>query len=212
MASTTPIFKWAVPQSSDQIKDIWSIVSSAINGIENNMIVAADSKSVADTYDTYPLGMSVLQLTYTGATNGAWPLNSGAVVVTFRRSGGDAASQLWFKNDTAAPELRFRAGNTNGWSDWVVVGNTKLPDAVLTGQVTATPPTGGGTIAIPVTFPSGYFSGAPRVYATINASTKPQESAASADGTSATGCTIYLYRSSATPTSVAWQAIHGVEA
>lgn len=215
MTGSTSIFHWPYPLPAEPFAAGAEVIGSLAKAIEAQMVVSTDSKSVSDPYDSYPLGQSLMMLTTAGSTNGGWPGPASGFLLSLRRSGGDATAQIFIKNTVSAPFAQLRVGNANGWSSWVTLGNTKLPDAVLTGQVSATPPTGGGVVAVPVTFPNGYFSGAPRVLVSVNNSTKPNECSASVSGisggTSTDGCTVYIYRTGATATSVAWQAVHGVE-
>ena len=184
MTGSTTYYHWPFPLPGESLGAGAEVIGNLAKAIEAQMVVPADSKSASDAYDSYPLGQSLMMVSAAGAVNGGWPNAVSGFLLSLRRSGGDATAQIFIKNTVSAPYALLRVGNSGGWSSWVTLGNTKMPDAVLTGQVTATPPSGGGVVAVPVVFPSGYFAAAPRVFPAINASTKPNESAVSVSGIS----------------------------
>jgi hypothetical protein len=81
---------------------------------------------------TYPIGMTIVQMTGAQATSGGWPGGVSGSVVTFRRSGeldADACASQWFYVTTSVtPKAYYRSGSgtggANAWSPWVqVVGD-----------------------------------------------------------------------------------------
>lgn len=216
MSTTTPVFGWAIPQGTDLIAQIATIVSDGITDIENQANVPSNSKSVADAYSTYPLGVSLMALSGTGATNGAWPENFSSYVLTLRRQGGDAAAQFHITNRTSSPpSVRFRNGNANGWTDWQTVVGPGTPNAQASGQITLTDAmkdSNGNRTAV-VTFPSGRFAAPPRVSLSLHQTSRPDQVVGSpADfNVTSTQFTVYVKRTDTIGQSVTWVAIQGVE-
>ncbi len=214
MVTNAPVFGWRVASAdgSDLIANVGSIINQFARDVVDSFHVPTDSKKASARWDTYPLGISLMALTTNGANDGNWPGGTGQVLTLRRGTTGDIAHQLKFDGFVSgAAVVRVRVGSTNGWSSWVVIGWDGQPVAEATGQITGTPPSGGGVIALPVTFPSNRFTGTPRVMVALNATTLPNECACSVSNLSSTGCTVYLYRQNNVATSVAWHAIQGVE-
>lgn len=207
MPGTTDFYGWPFPEAGDPIAEGATVLGNAIKGIENSIRVPSDRFTAAEFFTSYPKGISVMYVPGTGTANG-WPNNYGNVLTIY--STPSNGWQFWLPYSVGP--ARARVGIVDTWNSWLTLASPGTPDAMATGQITGTPPSGGGTVALNVTYPSGRFPGTPRVISVINASTKPQECACSAGNLSATGCTIYLYRTGATATSVVWQATYGVEA
>jgi hypothetical protein len=190
MATNTPAGLFPVPSSdgSDNINKIGQLVNALGAAVENVMIVATDSKSVADAYSTYPIGVSLMGLTQTGATNGAWPELFSSYVVTMRRLGGDAAAQFHITNrgGSGTPSFRVRNGNGNGWTDWLLVAGNGQTKASASGVYTFNNANSPRTAT--VAFPANTFSTAPNVVV----STHDRSVVAGVTGISSTGFTILL--------------------
>jgi hypothetical protein len=98
----------------------WTIVGSP---------VLASTKTAADLCDTYPTGISTMQLTNSENLAGGWPGGSQySTIQTIRGgalgSGSGHATQLWsrFSTDVKLQEMLSRSGNVvNGWTPWVTV-------------------------------------------------------------------------------------------
>lgn len=209
----TPIRGYTIPaeDGSDDIGEWPTIVAQGFIDVENGQFVAIGSKVASDAYNTWPVGISQMGLSAAQQTSGGWPgSGGGSSVWTMRRSDGNYTFQMFFQADTNnGPTVWTRVGTANGWSPWKVVASPALPSAMASGTVTGTPPTGGGTVAMPVVFPAGRFSGAPNVTVSVQ-STLPGQCSCSYGGVTATGCTVYLYRSGDTTTTVSWEAVQGV--
>lgn len=207
MTGTTPVFGWTIPVDSDQIAAGPADIAQGLKDIENTLIITQDSKAGTDDPTTWPKGVSIMGMT--GAAPG-WPSGNGTIMTVHRPS--DARTyQLFFSGNTVPPTIMVRSGASTGWNSWRQIVSDGTPIAMASGQVTGSPPSGGGTVNINVNFPAGRFSGAPRVAVWINNSTKPEECACSVTSVTASGCTIVLHRTNNTDTSVGWQAIQGVE-
>lgn len=212
MAGTTPQVKWPYPSSSDLIAQGAVNIEQLAEATEGQFFLPAGSYNGDEPWSTYPIGMSMMAV---GTAVTGWPANYGQVV-TYRRT--NSHSWQWFYTYTPTPErqtvwLRIGYDDTDGspiWQPWNTVAGLGTPTASATGQITLTPPTGGGTVAGKITFPSGRFSKAPRVVTGLQ-TRQPGDCNASVFDITSSGATIYAYRTGPTTTTVTWIATEGVD-
>lgn len=214
MGNTT-IYKWPTPDPrTAALTDIGTLVTNLAQAIENSFIVPLDSKAQADPYDSWPIGLSLMHLTLTGANNGGW-VQPGLVLTLHPNTGGTSgrtAQLLVWGSATAGANLMLRYGQSTGWSSWIPVAGPSSPSAQATGQITLTPPSGGGTVVGTVLFPTNRFATAPRVQltpvTTVPANVHVSINAAPTN----TRVTVALTRTDgATGTSIQWSAVLGPE-
>lgn len=118
---------------------------------------------------------------------------------------GTAAQRTAF---STAPEGTHWQDTDGPKYEYVRSGGAWRGAEPLSGMITATPPTSGGNVTVPVTFPAGFFASAPNVIVsagdgggvTVNLNI-------SAVTISASGFTVNLTRSNGTTTRVFWTAI-----
>jgi hypothetical protein len=168
MATHTPIFGWTIPVDNDDISSAPTDIGQGFKDVENSFHVTTDSLAASALSTSYPLGMSLMTLTGTGATSGAWPQNVSSLVFTLRRTGAEAALQYWFATLGAGshPTIMARSAAGGSWTPWTLVAGSGQPWATASGTKTFSninAPTS-ATIA----FPSGRFTAQPNVTATTH--------------------------------------------
>lgn len=209
----TPIRGYTIPDlvGGDSLDNWLDLAVQGLTDVENAQFVSSGSLTASDTPDKWPLGMAQMGLTQAQASDGGWPGAGSGMLITIRRTDGSYTYHLYMQADTPkGPKMWVRNGNVVGWSPWVAVASPNLPSAMASGQVTGSPPSSGGTIAMPVVFPKNVFTTTPRI--TLGAqSSLPGQLNYTYGNASATGCTIYLYRQNDTDTSVSWVAVQGVD-
>lgn len=86
------------------------------------VIKDADSRNVTDPPGTYPMGTSIMSVYTASATSKGWPLSASCTVVSYRRHGDSDANanvdQWWYRSASLLAEVKYRFGNSSGWSAW----------------------------------------------------------------------------------------------
>lgn len=213
MPATTPIWGWTYPLPGDKIADGAATIGNFIKALEAQFVIGMNGHSASDSYTAYPQGMSVMLV----SGDFGWPYTAGYLITWYSPNGGLATQFfVWRSSIAERRRISIRYGYTdatagNIWTGFRPIASVGNSTRECSGQVTGTPPSGGGTIAINVNFPAERFDTPPRVIVCANATTLPQQIACSVANQTATGCTIYIYRTNATATSVAWYAVDGIE-
>lgn len=211
--TTTPLLGLTVPDpDGNDDAGLWPyLAGQGLRDLENSLMLTLDSKSATDPITSWPNGFSLMGVSQANGPAKGWPDIGGGVIFTMHRVNEVLAHQ-WYMVGSALSQIiiQIRAGTSAGWSAWQQIVSAGTPRAMASGQVTGTPPTGGGTVAMPVVFPYNRFASAPRVQVSAD-STLPGQCQVSYSGVTATGCTVYLNRTNNTPTSVSWQAVEGVD-
>lgn len=209
MGSTTQYLKFPFPVSSDLIADGAVNMEQLADSVEDVMIVPSNSLAMNAPWNSYPVGASMMQVT----NSSDWP--SSGIVFSLRRQGGDQTHQYWSGTSVAKPQVQFRYGSSAGWSDWAMLGSLGAPDAMAAGGVLVTPKAGEAK-AVTITFPSGRFvsesvGGKLRPQLTAGGATRPQDIALCVYSISPSAMTVYIYRTTATETSIGWQVTQGLD-
>lgn len=215
----TPLRGYTIPAAdgSDDIGDLPGLIIQGFTDVENAQFLGIDSKIASDTYDTYPRGIAQMGLSAAHQVSDGWPHTgngSGCVLLSIRRQDGTYTFQLLMQSSgtSSGPVIWSRSGNANGWSPWRVVASPGLPTAMASGQISLTPPSGGGTVVGTVLFPTARFSTAPRVQLTPVTTTPGNVQVSLNTLPSADQVQVALYRSDgATGTSIQWTATQGVD-
>lgn len=214
MPGITPIFDWPYPRPTDKLADGATVIGNFINALEDQLALTMNKYNKNTSYTSYPLGLSSMM---TSGEEMEWPYHSGHVI-TFKVPNGSHATQLfvWRSAIEERQRVSIRYGYEDDegdphWSTFRRFASRGLPTAQASGQVSGTPPSGGGTIALNVTVPGDRFDGPPRVLVSPNATTLPQQVSCSVSNITQNGFTVFLYRTGATTTSIAWLAVYGVD-
>lgn len=213
MPGATTSLKLPYPLGKEPVSDGDNTIQDLAEAVDARLVVPTNSYGPDEPYTSWPVGMSTMRV----GSSTTWP-NANGIVITIKNNANTAAIQLW-GSQASTPDnqqvlCRFGWG-TSSWSDWRPMVGAMVPSAMATGQVTASPPSGGGTVAVPVTFPTGRFDphGTPvRMSFGIN-SHYPEQCSVSFDpnSNSATGFTLYFNRVNAQDTSINWTAVQGVD-
>lgn len=187
MPGSTPAFGWPYPLDSDPIAQGADAIGQFALGVDTSLFLTQNSRTESSTADQYPQGTSVMLIT-TGQS-ASWPdatalMGEGATVVTFRT--GTRAMQFIFGGTSGGTQLYQRS---LGWalSTWRPVVAPGLLLASAWGFVSSSPIAAANTTyALPITYPAGRFSAAPRVQITSNAA-NPLNYAVSTGAHTATG-------------------------
>lgn len=208
----TPILKLTAPNpdGSDDLGD-WPVLDAqGLIDLENALNIAEDSKDASGASTTWPAGVSVMGVTPNGT--GGWPTGNG-LVLTLRRAADALTMQFHLVGAVGSqPTVRMRVGSGAGWGDWYLVSAAGLPTAMATGQITLTPPAGGGTVVGTVLFPANRFTSPPRI--ALSAITgNPENVRYSLNATpTASQMQVALNRNDgAFGTSIQWTATGGVD-
>lgn len=187
MPDQTPIMGWTIPSISDPLVQIVAATIQGLRDIEQDLYLAADSKSSSADHATYPPGISLMPLTTSNSDSG-WPAVGTSLVATLRRSNAaNGAIQIWFRLiGTTIPEMHIRSGGASGWSPWGRAVGSGTARAVAGGTITFN--NNFEVESQTVAFPTGRFTAAPAVSATAHGSGY----VASVSGISATGLTITI--------------------
>lgn len=102
---------------------------------------------------------------------------------------------------TAAIQAKADASTTDALANEI----SSLP-MVASGYVTVTPTVANAISSASVTFPRA-FSGVPSVTATAQSSVPNQVTQVTVSNVTATGCTVYMYRTTMTATNIMWIAV-----
>lgn len=202
MPGSSASFGWPFPLPTDRLADGAAVIGSFVQALDG-MIIPGSSKPASDLQPTYPLGFSTMAVSAPWAPTGGW-MGMGQVI-TFRRGGGDWALQLFVLNSITAPRLYMRHGSNGAWSGWHTVAGNPLPDAMAANNVVITP-AANSTASAAVVFPSNRFTDNPRITATP-LTTTPNSAATGVNNVTANGFTMYLYRTTATSTTIHWTAV-----
>lgn len=196
--SETPYLGFPFPVSSDLIADGAVNIEQAVEAVEDVMVVPSNSLAVGASWDSYPIGMSMMQVT----NSSDWP--SSGVVLSIRRQGGDQTHQYWSGTSVSNPYVAFRYGSVGGWSKWILLGGigSIQEGAVGTAEVAVKANT---TKTVKVTYPSGRFSAPPRVW-TQYVGTHPEATFTSPSDLSTTYFNLNCYRTSDFTIFVQWIA------
>lgn len=197
--SETPYLGYPFPVSSDLIADGAVNIEQAMEAVEDVEVVPSNSLAVAASWDSYPIGISMMQVT----NSSDWP--SSGVVLSIRRQGGDQTHQYWSGTSVANPYVAFRYGSSGGWSRWIILGGigSIQEGAVGTAEVAVKANT---QKTVKVTYPSGRFSAPPRVW-TQYIGTHPEATFTSPSDLSQTYFNLNCYRTSDFTIFVQWMAI-----
>lgn len=201
MTAKTPYFGITIPTDLDEITAISGIVAQGFTDLEKLLTVPSNlAASVPST--SYPLGMSLMTLTGSGAGDGGWPESTSSLVLTLRRTNGEQAAQYWIA--TSAPRMWMRVAVGTGWSAWSTIAGRGIPTAQASGDITLTG--GAGVRSAVVMFPGGRFSAAPQVFVS-NTTTRPDiQTGAGSSGVSASQFTVYVNRTDTASASISWRA------
>lgn len=223
MTGTTSLIAWPYPTADDLIAEGAEAIEGLAEGIEAQFYLANNRFTPDDPWSGYPSGMSIMRV-----TSGAWAGGATAGhVVTYRGIGSNSNYvHQWFyrysSGGTAvATSVRqgFVLNSVNTWTAWLPTSGPSVPAAQAAGTITMAMPNTNpsqGAITATVSFPSGRFTAAPRVWLTYKTSLPKQVSVA-LGGSSTTSVTIYYYRGGddgvpiTTNTDVHWLAVQGAE-
>lgn len=211
MSTTTPLRGFTVPSpdGSDGLGDWSAIVYQLGVDVENSSFLNVDAHAAADLFSQYPVGITLMRITTAGATSGSWP--SGGTVLTHQIGGGGQTHQMLFGLSINASVL-WRGASNGPWTPWYTLGGVASPSAMATGQITLTPPTGGGTIVGTVLFPTARFTAPPRVQLTAVTTTPGNVAISMNSVPTSSQVQVALSRTdAATPTSIQWTATQGVD-
>lgn len=198
-----------VPDGSTDIGD-WGVIAYQMGiDIEDAQFLVNDIHQAADLAATYPLGVTIMRITTAGSSSGGWGSVAGTIL-TIITADRVAAYQFWF-NGGSNPNASWRVNTASGWSIWFTVASSSTPSAMATGQITLTPPSGGGPVVGTVMLPAGFTSpprvaltavtGAPgNVRVSLNASPTASQFQVALDRTDG-----------AFGTSIQWTATQGVD-
>lgn len=218
MPGATDALKLPYPLGTEKLSDGDNTIQAALDKLDATLVVPTNSYDSTEPFTSWPIGVSTMRVGTT--SSGSWP-NANGIVITFKNNISSAAVQLWASQASTADNqqvlCRFgvMSGTTASWSDWLPVVGPMVPSGMASGQVTASPPSGGGTVAVPVTFPTGRFDphGTPVRFSFGVNSHYPDQCSVSFDpnSNSATGFTLYFNRVNAQDTSINWTAVQGVD-
>lgn len=231
MSGASNITGAAIPSASGSASGVVTTTAQTFGGAKtfstsvSTPTITAPTTTVGTTVTTAtPANPSTGYVTYTTAA--AHGLFAGQVVTVSGQPGGYSISnaRVWNVPSTTSFTLPNTTNNgssttpggtittsvlTIGGSGTTVVSTTPwvTPYAMSTGTVAITPVANTPT-STSVTFPVGRFSATPNIFVTAN-TTVPGSTVqgASFSSGSATGCTLWVYRTNTSSTTINWQAI-----
>jgi hypothetical protein len=200
MPGSTTNFGWPKPLATDLIAQGADTIGTALDRIDGQLMVPADTYTADAAFTSWPLGISIMLV---AGTTGNWPANLPGQVITYRQSG--RGNQFYMT--TAPTSLYWRwYGATPG--PWIQIAGGTVPTAFATGGVANATVTPNVLNQIPVTFPANRFATTPRLSLTLNV-TNPQNWFMGFSPISTTGFTVTCFHPTATAVSFHWIAALG---